>query len=514
MASIVLENGIVRTLDPARPTAGALAIEGGRVAAVLERPGDAARGERVDLAGACVLPGFSDAHVHFPSWALAQRQVDLNGTGSLREVLDRLAPAVAAAPSGAWVRGRGFNERRWPDGERPHRAALDALRGDVPIALFSQDTHTLWLNSAALQRAGGDLETPGGVVERDPGGEPTGVLREEAAWRFEAAHARPGFEETLAAMRAAQPLASSRGVTAIHDKDGGRGALELFEALRHEEALTLRVWQSLPADRVEEVVASGVRPGSGSDLVRFGYLKAFMDGTLGSRTARMLDGSGVRITSTERLVRIIRQAAPAGYPLAVHAIGDLANREALDAFEATREIWRRRGLRHRIEHAQCVAREDLPRFARLGVTASVQFTHATSDRDVAEREWPDRLRGTYAWRSLWDSGARLVNGSDAPVEELDPLLGLRAAVLRTLDDRPGWRAEEALAVQQALEATTVNPAWLTYDEHRRGRLRPGFLADLVVLDRDPLAIPPEELPAVRVVATMLGGRWVHRAPPW
>jgi predicted amidohydrolase YtcJ len=200
--------------------------------------------------------------------------------------------------------------------------------------------------------------------------------------------------------------------------------------------------------------------------------------------------------------------------VAVHAIGDRANREALDAFEATRDVWLPLGLRQRIEHAQCLDPADLPRFAGLGVTCSVQFSHAPSDRDLAERFWGDRLDGTYAFGTLLASGAVVANGSDAPVEELDPLAGIAAGVLRTIDERPGWRGDDAVTIEQALHASTVAPAWLAGDERRRGKLLPGYLADLVVLDRDPVTIPPDELSEVQVVATMVGGRWVHNPPPW
>jgi predicted amidohydrolase YtcJ len=198
----------------------------------------------------------------------------------------------------------------------------------------------------------------------------------------------------------------------------------------------------------------------------------------------------------------------------VHAIGDGANRAALDAFEATRDAWEPAGLRPRIEHAQLLAWEDVPRFASLGVAASVQFTHATSDRELADRVWSGMTDRAYAYRSLWDAGALIANGSDAPVEELDPLAGLRAGALRTVDDRPAWHPEQALTVEQTLQATTVNPAWLAGDERRRGKLLPGYLADLVVLDRDPLACEPEDLAEISVVATMCGGRWTHNPPPW
>ena len=300
----------------------------------------------------------------------------------------------------------------------------------------------------------------------------------------------------------------------MHDKDGWLGAPKLWQQLDEQGALGIRVWQSLPADRIGALEETGLRSGIGSDAVRVGYLKVFMDGTLGSETALMLDGTGVEITSAEELADIVRRAARIGWPVAVHAIGDRANRNALDAFEQTADEWRPRGLRHRIEHAQCLAPEDVARFGQLGVAASVQFTHATSDREIAERLWAGRLGGAYAWRSLLDGGAVVANGSDAPIEELDPLAGIVSGVLRTSDERPAWRPEQAVTVEEALVATCVAPAWLTRDERRRGRLLPGYLADLVVLDRDPVACPPEELPEVQVVATMVGGRWLHNPPPW
>ncbi len=290
--------------------------------------------------------------------------------------------------------------------------------------------------------------------------------------------------------------------------------MRFWQRLAEHDGLTLRVWQSLPHEKVGELESADVRSGLGDDYLRLGYLKAFMDGTLGSQTARMLDGTGVQITSREELEEIIRRGARAGFPVAVHAIGDLANREALDAFEATQRAWLPLGLRPRIEHAQLLTPEDVPRFGRIGVAASVQFSHATSDRDLAERFWSGRTGRAYAWRSLWDSGALVVNGSDAPIEELDPWAGVVAGVRRTSDERPPWHPEQAVTLEEALVATCVTPAWLAGDERRRGKLLPGYLADLVVLDRDPFEVAVEELPDVRVVATMVGGRWVHNPPPW
>jgi len=460
--TVVLHGGTVRTMDPARPLARSLVIEGDRIAALDSEPAGA---ERIDLDGGCVLPGFTDSHAHFPTWAVTRRELHLHGTRD--DVLAQVAAAVPAVPAGRWLRGFGWTA----DGWEPSLAALDAVTGDVPVALLAHDWHSLWVNSAGLSRARGDLERPGGEVDLE-----AGVLREEAAWSFRDRFTVASHEEMVEATRAALPVAAARGVTAIHCKDGLIGSREVYAELRDE--LPFRVWQSLPAKRLDE----------GPD-----YVKAYMDGTLGSRTARLLDGSGVEITSRDEFEEIVRAATAAGVPVAVHAIGDRANRDALDAFAAIPGA-----IRPRIEHAQCLHRDDIPRFAALGVTASIQPSMAVTDAPVAERLWADRLDGAYAYRSLHAAGARLALGSDAPVEELDPLQGLRDAVLRE------WRAHEALDLQAALEALTVTPAWLSGDDDRRGRLRPGMLADLVILDRDPFT----DLANAVVIDTYLGGKQV------
>ena len=466
---IVFRGGTVRTMDPARPLARSLAVEGETIVSLdVEPPGEHIH---VDLAGGCLLPGFTDSHVHFPTWAITRRELQLHG--SRDEVLAAVARAAAGVPPGRWLRGFGWTEHG-------SLAQLDAVTGDVPTALLAHDWHSLWLNSAALAHAGGDLERPGGEVDPE-----AGVLREEAAWSFRDRFTLPTHAELVEATRAALPVAAARGVTAIHCKDGLIGSREVYRDLADE--LPFRVWQSLPAARLDE----------GPD-----YVKAYMDGTLGSRTARLLDGTGVEITSRDQLADITRAAAERDVSVAVHAIGDLANREALDAFEATRGAWAPRGLRPRIEHAQCLHPDDIPRFAQLGVTASIQPSMAVTDAPVAERLWAGRLEGAYAYRALHASGARLALGSDAPVEELDPLLGLRDAVLRE------WRSHEALGLQAALEALTVTPAWLEGAEDRRGRLMPGLLADLVVLDRDPF----DDLANAVVVDTYVSGRRTTVSP--
>jgi predicted amidohydrolase YtcJ len=477
-----LTGGVIRTMDPERPVVDSLAIAGGRI---VERGG----GEQVDLDGRCVVPGFTDSHTHFPTWALMRRRLRLDDCASLTEAVERVGAAAAGAPAG-WLVGFGWRGASW---ERdPTSADLDAVVGARPTALWSKDYHTLWVSSAAL--AGADS---------------SGLLREAAAWEFRDRCIPVTADEYVDAVVDAIPLAHARGVTAIHDKDGWLGALGIWQRVRARGALTLRVWQSLPGDRLGEIERLGLRSGLGDEFLRAGYLKLFMDGTLGSGTATMLRGGGIELTSRAQLEDIVRRAARAGWPVAVHAIGDRANRDALAAFEATREEWQPRGLRQRIEHAQHLHPDDVARFGALGVAVSAQFSHAPSDRDLVDRELPGEDVRSYPFRSIWETGALIANGSDAPIEELDPLAGIVAGVRRTLDDRPPWRPDEALTAEQALRATTVNPAWLSGDEHRRGMLVPGHDADLVVLDRDPVA---DDVAAAQVVATMVAGRWVWGDP--
>src|SRR3954454_16081998 len=266
MGPIVLEGGTIRTLDPAAPVVERLAVTDGRIA---PRPAPNAR--RIELEGRCVLPGLNDGHVHFPTWSLDHSQVRLEGARSLADAIGRVADGLASARPGAWLRGLGWRDADWT--EPPTRAALDAIAPDTPVVLTSKDYHSLWLNSAALARAGGDLDAPGGVVERAGAGEPTGILRENAAWRFRDLPSRPTSEELLEACRAGLRIAAARGVTAIHDKDGWLGSLELFQRLHAEGELTLRVWQSIPAERLPQLRELGLRSRFGDDLLRAGYLK-------------------------------------------------------------------------------------------------------------------------------------------------------------------------------------------------------------------------------------------------
>jgi hypothetical protein len=507
---MILSNGTIRTLERSRPIVDELVVEDTTIRA--QSP-DAARQVRVDLGGRCVVPGFTDSHVHFPTWSIIRSWLDLEGCTSLEAALALVAAAAAETPPDRWLVGCGWAGDFLEATRYLPRQVLDGATGAVPTALWSKDMHTFWLNSEGIARVAGELDADGDTVEVDERGEPTGILREAAAWRFRERWLAFSVDEYAEAVIEAIGVAHSRGVTAIHDKDGWIGAPAIWERVRDRGELGLRVWQSVPPEQMTAHQAMH-EAGAEGDFLRVGYLKVFVDGSLGSDTALMLGGGGVTTTSAEDLVSIIYEASAAGWPVAVHAIGDRANRIALDALEATSEAWRPRGLRQRVEHAQHLDPDDVPRFAALGVACSVQFTDAVLSRDAVDHLPPSLAAGSFAFRTLSDSGAVIVNGSDAPLTDLDPLLGIRAAVARTLDERGPWRPEQALTVVEALEASSVRPAWLCGEERNRGRLVPGQLADLAVLDRDPVACEPEDLASIRVVATMIDGRWVHNPPPW
>jgi hypothetical protein len=446
------------------------------------REGDrsAVSSERVDLAGRCVTPGFHDAHVHFLEWALAREQTDLSAASTPQDVYARLREA----DGDGWVLAHSMRDDLAPELEPAELAVACAGR---PVAVATHDRHTI-------------------VATAETGGR-AGLLREQEAFdRWESAPL-PRESEIDASVRRGVREAHRRGVTGVHDFQRSAG-LAAWQRLALDGALAFRVWASLPASRLDDALALGLRSGLGDDWIRIGPIKAFADGTLGSRTASMLEpfsdgGSGMRLLAPDELREIVARASRGGLDVAVHAIGDSANRDVLDAFETTRDLWEPAGLRPRIEHAQILDPSDLPRFAALGVTASMQPSHRTTDLPEAQRAWgAARMARAYAFAALHADGAPLCFGSDAPIEELAPLAGVRAA------------AEGGLAVQAALDCFWSGAARARHAERMFGRLVPGAAADLVVLDRDPTSCPVEELDRIEVVATMVAGRWVHGAPPW
>ncbi len=522
------------TLDPERPVVDALAVAGEWILAAgpaAELEAAFPRARRVDLGGRTVLPGLIDSHVHLLAYGLQMRRLDLRQTQSLAAAVRMVAAAAAAAAPGSWVLGGGWDRNRWAEGRWPTRDDLDAVSAGHPVALASRDGHLLWVNSAALEWAGigpGTPDPPGGVIVRDAAGRPTGLLKEEARAAVQAAVDRPDPATLRAALEEATAAAHRMGLVGVHSmvRDGPwPEAFAVLQSARREGTLRLRVWITIPLSHLEVAAALGMRTGLGDHWLRTGGVKIYADGTLGSQTASMLepfegqpDNRGIAIHNAAALRELVGRAVAAGLWPTVHAIGDRANREVLEAFAAHREAARRAGVRFRLEHVQLLHPDDLPRLAQLGVVASMQPIHCTSDRDIADRYWGARSRTAYAWRSLRQRGTVLAFGSDAPVETLDPWQGLYAAVTRRRPDdpRPAWHPQETLTVEEALRAYTLGPAYASGEEVSRGTLAPGRLADFIVIDRDVLveaAADPAALLETRVLATVIGGTPVHTAGP-
>ena len=529
---MILDNANVLTMDAALPRSKVLAIAGGKVLGGVDSREDAIAShmyERIDLKGLTVIPGLVESHCHFRGWALQQHRLQLHDVGSLDDLLtqvrDHASSRTSSTPprtSDDWVLGGGWADELLA-GVPDVAIELEQATVGAPVALHSRDGHALVTTLHTLDELGlslEDLDVPGGVVERIDG-QFTGVLREESA--FIVRRALPDDDLDMKVLATAMREAARRGVTSLHDMDGA-AALRSWRSLEDERGLAVRAVVHLLVDDLPHVEALGLGAGWGSERLSIGALKVFADGTLGSGTALLHEpelapaGSaaraGVAITPVDELRALARRAGAAGLPLAVHAIGDKAVTDVLDALESTREHWDHLPMRPRIEHAQLVRVEDLARAAELGVALSVQPAMLVADRDEAEARWGDRCERAYAYRSMVDAGCGILLGSDAPVEDLRPLAALHAATTRDggahglADARGAWHAEQAIDPETALLAATAWPADATGTGHLRGRLVPGRDADLVVLSGDPLTTPFAELD---VVATMVGGRWTYGA---
>jgi predicted amidohydrolase YtcJ len=534
-ADMLFTGGPVYTADPHGPRwAEAVATREGRILAV-GRASELAelRGpktEVVDLAGRLLLPGFTESHIHFIELSFRVAEVDVTEARSAGEVSQAVAAKIAAMPRSAagdsWVFGGGWNAHIWTDGVLPHRRVLDAVSGDAPVALDSKELHGIWVNSAALRRAGISAATrdvPGGVIERDPDGEPTGILRENAVDLVQCIFPVPSLEDTMAAVAAAIPGMWQTGIVALHNANDSCDALSFgtYQALHRQGQLGLRVLQHIPVCNLEHARLVGLRSGLGDAWLRVGGVKMFADGALGSRTASMLqpftgepDNWGVPTTDPEEMLELATTACQAGLSLTIHAIGDRANRDVLNVLAEVRPIAPE--LRHRIEHVQCIHPDDLPRLAQLDILASVQPIHATSDMLIVDRFWgPERAPGAYAFRRLLDSGAHLVFGSDGPIEPHAPLTGIHAAVTRRRQDgtpgRDGWQGQENITVAEAVDAYTYWPAYAAGEESYRGSITPGKVADLVLLGENIFEIDPMSIYRAPVEMTVLDGRAMWRA---
>ena len=498
-------------------SAEALLAQGGRVAAVgnaKELRRDAQGAELVDLRGGLMVPGWVDAHVHFIWWALQMSELDLRDTPTIDEALTQIAERARQLPEGAWLIGGRFDKNVW--GRWPTASELDRVTGGHPAALRSRDGHSRWVNTAALARAKVTRDTPtpeGGAIFHDAKGEPTGILQENANGLVDVVVPPPDDHQMLAAARLGQMEAWKRGIVGFETLDAFRDRfpLAVFERIHAAGELGLRATIGLPRIKLDEALSLGLRTGFGDEWLRIGHLKIFTDGALGSQTAALEEpyaGSqdrGILTIEPPELNEMVARAAAGGIAVAIHAIGDRAVHVALDAIAPTRRTAPQ--LRQKIEHVQLVREDDLARFGSLGVVASMQPIHATSDRDLADRYWGvDRVKRAYPWRTFLASGAVLAFGSDAPVEPIDPLLGIHAAVARR---RPGdadaWTPEQRLTLDEALAGYAAGAAYALKREQDAGTLAVGMLCDAAVVDRDLARVPEEEIATAVVRATITGG---------
>lgn len=534
MPDFVLYDGRLTTQDPNFSHVTALAVRDGRILALGsdEEMRALARSHtrQIPLSGRRVLPGLTDSHFHFYSWALDRRGLSLVGTTSLAEVQGRVRQAVREVAPGQWILGRGWNQDGWPHPRLPNRADLDELAPNNPLILWRTDFHLAWVNTQALHAAGITGDTPDpemGVIDRDASGQPTGILRELAINLVHNIIPPPPTDETDRVMRQAIADAHKLGLTGVHDMrimggEDGPPAFHAWQRLQTQGALDLRVWMMLPSERLDEAIALGLRTGFGDDCLRIGGIKLFSDGATGPRTAWMLEpfedaGSGMPLTPMRQIADIISRAHGAGISTATHAIGERANRELLDVFT---EVLPRQGgevrplAPHRIEHVQHSRPADLKRLAPLGLVASVQPIHVVDDMAMMDQACGERARWAYAFRDLLNAGTMLALGSDCPVASPNPLWGIHAAVTRQRRDGTppgGWWPAQRLTVAEAVWGYTLGAAHASGQAARLGSLIPGKLADLIVLDRDIFTIPPEGIPDTQVLLTMFGGRIVHRS---
>jgi len=538
LADQLLINGRIYTMDAGCPRASAVAIAGERILAVGDDPSAlrdllAPGGEVLDLGGRCVIPGLTDSHIHFTWYALGLRELDLTKATTLDEMLALVAEQAQETAPGerwtesakGWIIGRGWDQERWPERCFPTAADLDTVAPAHPVVLRAKSGHALVANSLALRLAGVTAETldpPGGRIGRDAEGRPDGMLFEGSAMDLVTdLIPSPGPEETDRALREAFPSAWRVGLTAIHDVDGPP-AFAAYQRLRARGELGLRVVKYLPADALDCALEISLRAGLGDDWLRVGGIKVFADGALGPRTAAMLapyegepENVGVLTIDEEPLHELARKAVAGGLPLAVHAIGDRANRMVLDVLAGVGQEGGEDGgrLRHRIEHVQLLHPDDVSRLAALGVVASMQPIHATQDCEMADRYWGERCATGYAWHSLLEAGTVLALGSDCPVEDLNPFLGIHAAVTRRrtggFPGPEGWYPRQRLTVEEAVRGYTLGAAYAAGLEDRLSSLVPGKLADLVVLDRDIFTCDATAIAETQVVATMIGGRFVY-----
>ena len=533
----LFHNAQIYTLDDKLPLASAFVIERGHILAVGEEKsiisqyGDSS--DQIDLGGRAVIPGLTDAHIHLQHYAIGLQNVDCETT-TREECLINVEMRASSTPAGEWVLGHGWNQNNWTGGFGTAEQ-LDKVSPQNPVYLTAKSLHAAWVNSAALRQGGISAQSPdpeGGKIQRHKDGSPTGILFETAMSLVSESIPQPSLAGVADAIFNAQPKLWEMGLTGVHDFDG-RTCFSALQQLHAASKLKLRVVKSIPLESLSFAVGLGLRTGFGDDWLRIGSIKAFADGALGPRTAAMLkpyqgdlENRGILMLDSEALFEQGQLAVENGLSLAVHAIGDLANHEVINAFSQLRDYEQQlvlkedsektKKLRHRIEHVQIIHPDDLHRLASFDVIASMQPIHATSDYPTADRYWGDRSRSSYAWRELLDQGTLMAFGSDAPVESPNPFWGLHAAVTRRRKDGSpgpgGWYPEQKLSLSAALEGFTSGAAYAAGLENHLGKLVPGYFADLLVLDENIFTCDPENIWEIRPLGTMIAGEWVYLNP--
>ncbi|HYU09913.1 MAG TPA: amidohydrolase [Gemmatimonadales bacterium] len=530
-ADIVITGGSVWTgLSTGRGQPGAVAISAGKILAVGDSA-DIARyvGSRTEVLrahGGLILPGFADGHTHFIDGGFQLASVNLRDAATPQEFVRRLKEYAARLKPGEWITGGDWDHTLWRGAPLPQHSWIDSVTPNNPVFVNRLDGHEALANSAAMRAAGVTRATPapvGGEIPRDSRGEPIGIFKDQAMGLIWRAAPDPSPEQRDSALARALAHAASLGVTATGHMSASWADLATYRRLEHANRQTVRVFLYLPLDDWRTVAESVGRAGTADDWVRIGGVKGYMDGSAGSRTAYFFEPfsdsanyRGLMQHPEADMRQWIGAADSAGLQIAVHAIGDRANAILLAIYDSVARAHGARDRRFRVEHAQHLRAEDIPRFGRLRVVPSMQPYHAIDDgRWVEQRIGPVRIRTTYAFRTLLDSEAPLAFGSDWTVAPLDPMLGVYAAVTRrTLDNRNpnGWVPEQKITVGEALRAYTSGNAWATFNEQKWGTLAAGRFADVVVLDRDPFAIPPDSLGAIKPLYTIVGGRVVYRKP--
>jgi predicted amidohydrolase YtcJ len=528
-AELIVTNARIYTVDDGHPMAQALAVRGGRVVFVGDTRGaltlKGAATKVVDLDGRTVIPGMVDAHGHLLGLGTALRTVDLTGTTSYDQVVERIARRARELPAGAWITGRGWDQNDWGDTRFPTHEALSRAVPNNPVYVTRVDGHAGLANAAAMKAAGLSASTQdptGGHIERDASGAPAGVFVDNAQDLVERVIPPPSREENRAALRGAVAELHRWGLVGVHDAGESRATIELMEDMAQKGQLDLRTYVMISDDSaaLSYYFARGPRSALYDGRLWERSVKLYSDGALGSRGAALLEpyaddpkNTGLLVSAPAHIQDVATRALRAGFQVNTHAIGDRGNRLVLDAYEKALAAVPLADHRFRIEHAQILQHDDIPRFARLGVIPSMQASHQTSDMYWApNRLGQARLFGAYAWRSLIDAGSVVPNGSDFPVEQVNPLISFHSAVSRQdADNWPagGWLPEQRMTRDEALKAMTIWAAYAAFQEKDMGSLAPGKFADFVVLDRDIMRVPESEILGTRVLSTWLGGKLVY-----